>query len=229
MVTSPGTGSAGRTQPGKGPHPLGSRPPPTPYLDDSPVCPPGPTLPCRAHPPRPQGPPCTPVGAGGLESSDPGQAVEVTPGDKAGPASRPRTLTLPTPQTTGCPKCDPGITLVPLLSPACTQTPSLAWTALLSTHPAQLPSPARLSPGSQVRGPRSLPCREQADCASCGPGAGGARRGGMHGHRGLERACPTPPNPSLRDVQWTDTRPSDAGSPEGREPASTGSFVTVRG
>lgn len=31
----------------------------------------------------------------------------------------------------------------------CARTPSLAWTTLLSTHLAQLPSPARFSPGSQ--------------------------------------------------------------------------------
>lgn len=42
-VTSLGTGSAGR-----GLHPLGSGPPPTPYLDDSPVCLPGLALPCWA-------------------------------------------------------------------------------------------------------------------------------------------------------------------------------------
>ena len=43
---------------------------------------------------------------------------------------------------------------------------------------------------------------------------------------GWNMLAPLPPNPSLQDVQWTDTLPSDIGSPEGREPASTGGFVT---
>lgn len=251
----------GRTEPGRGPHSgrlllgprlLDSCAPPT-STGMTALCahlvPPSPAG--HAHP-GPGAHHAPPQGAGGLESSDPGRAVEVTsaPSDtrrhgrprslgRGWPGACPQTLTPHTPRIAGCPKCDPRGHLGPVTFPSFAHGP-LAWPGPPSSA-STLPS-FLLLPDSHL-GPRKTPLSTSLGEAGLSPilhpllaesrqavqtvdwgalvGVGTSGR--------LERACPTPQTPPSRTSSGGTCASLTRDPPEGCEPASASSFVTVRG